>query len=161
MSETRHRTRFTPSNLEKYDWQAFSLSTLTSRTQIQKVDTQPCNTPERGQDASSRLTTGKPHALSTQRHFACFGEMQKPGDEQRGLNGVNCTMHKLIATAWQRPLRRTRQASSRCSLDLQRTRLWTGICSSKPGYNHTQFHYIRIDTPSTEMRDLEIAKGVC
>ena len=27
-----------------------------------------------------------------------FGELQKAGDEQRGLNGVSCTMHKLIAT---------------------------------------------------------------
>ena len=77
VSSERQVSRFTASNLEKHDWQAPMLSDPYFLHSDSRVDSQSFDTPDRGQDASGRLTTGRPHARSTQRQFTCFRELQK------------------------------------------------------------------------------------
>ena len=89
-----------------------------------------------------------------------FGELQKPGDEQRGLNGVSCTMHKLIAISWQRPFGGHGWPAHAFCLTCNEQGYELGSSARNQVITYAIPLY-SIDTPSTEMRDLEIAKGVC
>ena len=88
-----------------------------------RVDSQHSDTPDRGQDASGRLTTGRPRVRSTQRHFTCFRELQKQvtkaeRTEQRQLCDAQAYRDLVAQITSMRRL-----ASSRLSPELQRTRL--------------------------------------
>ena len=108
VSSERHVSRFTASNLEKHDWQAPMLSDPYFLHSDSRVDSQSFDTPDRGQDASGRLTTGRPRARSTQRHFTCFRELQKQVTEAERTKRRQLCDAQVHWTPWQRGSQRTR-----------------------------------------------------